>query len=82
MTTHSVTDSSCPNLPRRSLPITDTLIPNIHASHLHDCHDVIDLEDHPDTLGGQLESARVNEYRLDHVLCVHIADSALAYVDT
>ena len=53
------------------------------SSHLllHDGDNVIDLEDHPHALGGQLERARVDEHRLDHVLRVHVADGALAHVD-
>lgn len=51
------------------------------SSNLHNGHNVIDLEDHPDALRGELERARVHEHRLDHVLRVHVADGALANVD-
>lgn len=50
--------------------------------NLHDCYNVIDLEDHSDALGGQLEGARVHEYRLDHMLRKHVTDGALAHVDS
>lgn len=49
--------------------------------NLHDGHNVIDLEDHPHALGGQLQRARVHEHRLNDVLRVHVANGALAHVD-
>lgn len=61
----------------RSAPRFDAL-----KLSLHDGHNIINLEDHPHALGGQLERARVHEYRLDHVLRVHVADGALSHVDS
>lgn len=50
-------------------------------STLHHSDDVVDLQDHPHTLRRELERTGVDKHRLNHVLCVHVANCTLAYID-
>lgn len=55
-------------------------IKNFSRQGLHNGHNIVDLEDHPHALRGQLERAGVHEHWLDDVLCVHVTDGSLAHV--
>ena len=44
-------------------------------------HNIINLHNHADTLGGQCERARGHEQRLQYVLLQHVGDAALLHVD-
>mmetsp|Transcript_30051 Transcript_30051/g.103833 ORF Transcript_30051/g.103833 Transcript_30051/m.103833 type:complete len:565 (-) Transcript_30051:9-1703(-) len=43
--------------------------------------EVVDLEDHADALGGEVQRGCVDEERLDHILLVHVRDDAVLDVD-